>query len=195
MRENFIYARTKNAFLQQLNAGNIIEDAIVFIEDSQEVWTHGMYFGVDLREYYNKEEISNLVAPFALKTSIPTKVSQLTNDKEYATLDDVANAINLTTSRQGFTQVNSLTKVPVNKEIVIALINQSQSFSLASVPGEGSSLHILIKNTGSTNITITIPNSGIYVNTNNSTQLTISAGNWCEINVLSDGGTAYIRGV
>lgn len=44
MLNNFIYAQTKELFLEQLNAGNILDEAIVFIEDSKEIWNHGHYF-------------------------------------------------------------------------------------------------------------------------------------------------------
>ena len=195
MRENFIYARTKNAFRQQLEAGNILEDAIVFIEDTQEVWTHGMYFGVDLRDYYDKDQIDNLIVPMALKSEIPTKISQVENDLEYATLDQVTEAVNLITSMQGINSASSLTNLEITKEIIIVTINSSQSFSLKSIPSTGKDIHILIHNVSSTEVVITIPNSGKYVNVNNSTQLTILPGGWSEINALSDGSVVYVRAV
>ena len=45
MLNNFIYAQTKDLFLEQLGAGNILDEAIVFIEDTKEIWNHGTYFG------------------------------------------------------------------------------------------------------------------------------------------------------
>ena len=44
MLNNFIYAQTKDLFLNALNAGNILDEAIVFIEDTKEIWNHGHYF-------------------------------------------------------------------------------------------------------------------------------------------------------
>lgn len=44
MLNNFIYSKTKDLFLEQLNAGNILDEAIVFIEDTKEIWNHGTYF-------------------------------------------------------------------------------------------------------------------------------------------------------
>ena len=41
---NFIYAKTKAQFLDHLEAGVISSDAIVFIEDSGEIWNHGTFF-------------------------------------------------------------------------------------------------------------------------------------------------------
>lgn len=44
MLSNFIYAKTKALFIKELNANNVPEEAIVFIEDTGEIWNHGMYF-------------------------------------------------------------------------------------------------------------------------------------------------------
>ena len=45
MLNNFIYAKTKDLFLEQLGAGNILDEAIVFIADTKEIWNHGTYYG------------------------------------------------------------------------------------------------------------------------------------------------------
>lgn len=45
MLNNFIYAETKDLFVEQLEAGNVPDDAIVFIEDTKEIWNRGTYFG------------------------------------------------------------------------------------------------------------------------------------------------------
>ena len=44
MLNNFIYAKQKAIFEEKLNAGEILDEAIVFIEDTKEIWTHGTYF-------------------------------------------------------------------------------------------------------------------------------------------------------
>lgn len=44
MLNNFIYAKTKDLFTAQLQAGNVLDEAIVFIEDTKEIWNHGTYF-------------------------------------------------------------------------------------------------------------------------------------------------------
>ena len=55
MLENFIYAKDKYAFKKELEAGNILDEAIVFIEDTKEIWNHGTYFGglIGLATPYN----------------------------------------------------------------------------------------------------------------------------------------------
>ena len=47
MLNNFIYAETKDLFLNELNAGNVLDEAIVFIADTKEIWNHGTYFAGD----------------------------------------------------------------------------------------------------------------------------------------------------
>lgn len=44
MLENFIYAKRKDLFTAELDAGNILNEAVVFIEDTKEIWNHGTYF-------------------------------------------------------------------------------------------------------------------------------------------------------
>lgn len=48
MLEKFIYAKKKSLFKEALNRGEILDDAIVFIKDTKEIWTHGQYFGTDV---------------------------------------------------------------------------------------------------------------------------------------------------
>lgn len=44
MLENFIYAKKKSLFEEALNNGEVLDEAIVFIEDTREIWNHGTYF-------------------------------------------------------------------------------------------------------------------------------------------------------
>lgn len=62
MLNNFIYAQTKDLFLEKLNAGEVLNEAIVFIEDTKEIWNHGTYFA-----------------------TVPVNVSALNNDAGYIT--------------------------------------------------------------------------------------------------------------
>ena len=65
MLENFIYSKTRALFEAQLNAGNVLDEAIVFIEDTKEIWNHGTYFDC------STVDISNL----ATKSEIPTSTT------------------------------------------------------------------------------------------------------------------------
>lgn len=44
MLENFIYSKQKSLFEEALNNGEVLDEAIVFIEDTKEIWNHGTYF-------------------------------------------------------------------------------------------------------------------------------------------------------
>lgn len=58
MLENFIYAKQKSLFEEALNNGEILDEAIVFIEDTKEIWNHGTYFATQL----SIDEIESIVA-------------------------------------------------------------------------------------------------------------------------------------
>lgn len=57
MLNNFIYAKLKSLFEEKLAANEVSQEAIVFIEDTKEIWNHGTYFpsGKSI------EEIENIV--------------------------------------------------------------------------------------------------------------------------------------
>lgn len=57
LQNNFIYAQAKALFQTELDAGNILNTAIVFLADTGEIWTHGKYFATSL----SAEEIENLI--------------------------------------------------------------------------------------------------------------------------------------
>lgn len=67
MLNNFIYAQTKDLFVEALEAGNILDDAIVFIEDTKEIWNHGHYFagdcGYDVNSFTDLQTYVSTLAP------------------------------------------------------------------------------------------------------------------------------------
>lgn len=58
MLENFIYAKEKSLFEEALNNGKVLDEAIVFIEDTKQIWNHGTYFATQL----SINEIENIVS-------------------------------------------------------------------------------------------------------------------------------------
>lgn len=42
--KNFIYIKNKSTFEEILSKKEISDEAVVFIEDVKEIWTHGTYF-------------------------------------------------------------------------------------------------------------------------------------------------------
>ena len=63
MLENFIYAKEKSLFEKALSNGEVLDEAIVFIEDTKEIWNHGTYFDgstfdpSNLENYVTEEEL------------------------------------------------------------------------------------------------------------------------------------------
>lgn len=92
----------------------------------------------------------------------------------------------------GVNTAASIASVAVDKNLVIATISANASFALASVPSSGREVHVIVKNSGSSNITITIPNSGNYINCGADT-INIAASSYGEVNCVSDGSKVYVR--
>ena len=94
----------------------------------------------------------------------------------------------------GNNTVTSATTVPIDKRLVICNLSSNNAFSLASVPEAGKEIHIIIHNTSSKSITISIPSNAPYINLGKDA-LTILAGKYLEINALSDGTNVYLRSI
>ena len=85
MLNNFIYAKTKDLFLQELNAGNILDEAIVFIENTKEIWNRGHYFGTN---EIDPELINNLQVDVTnLKNNVATKQETLVSGTNIKTIN------------------------------------------------------------------------------------------------------------
>lgn len=59
IEDTLIHFKTKTAFNTELEAGNIQQTSIVFIDDSKEIWTHGEFYDgskIDLSSYVKKGE-------------------------------------------------------------------------------------------------------------------------------------------
>lgn len=80
MLGNFIYSKTKDLFEEQLNAGNILDEAVVFIEDTKQIWNHGTYFDCNVASEIF-EEYKN-----STKQSIDGKVDKVSG-KQLSTED------------------------------------------------------------------------------------------------------------
>ena len=88
--------------------------------------------------------------------------------------------------------VTSVANINTDFGIVKATISANASFSLANTMIAGRSIHVLIYNSGSSTITVTLPSAAPYVNLNKDS-ISIPAKKYGEINVISDGTTMYTR--
>ena len=93
----------------------------------------------------------------------------------------------------GHNSLDTTQSLPSTKRLVIVTRNSNDVLTLASnnLP-DGRELHIIVHNNGDADITISMPNSGGFVNVVGDT-LTVSAGGYGEINIISDGVNKYIR--
>lgn len=87
MLNNFIYAETKNLFLEHLNSGNILDEAIVFIADTKEIWNHGTYFAGDCG--FDQNTIDLIQA--AISDIELNKLDKITAEGLYATKAELPN--------------------------------------------------------------------------------------------------------
>ena len=117
-------------------------------------------------------------------TAVKNSISTLSSN--------VADAIAYTSYVQGVNTVTSLTNIPVDKRLVIASISGNGSLTLKTTPSVGREVHVIIKNNSSSDIAVTLPNSGNYVNTLDSV-MTVGANSYGEINFISDGNIIYIK--
>lgn len=62
MLNNFIYAKLKSLFEEKLAANEVPQEAIVFIEDTKEIWNHGTYFATPNGSSISAEDVENIVA-------------------------------------------------------------------------------------------------------------------------------------
>lgn len=150
------------------------------------------------------QKISSLVAsaPEALDT-LKELADALGNDANFATtitnqlaskadVSSVEKAVADATFNTGHNSVTSVTNIPVTKRLVIATISSDSTFSLSSVPKDGQEVHIIVHNTNSNDISITMPSGSGYINMSDDT-LTVAANSYADINVLFDGTNMYIR--
>lgn len=95
----------------------------------------------------------------------------------------------------GFSTVSSITSLPVTYRNIVATISSGATIGVASIPAKGRELHVIIRNSGSSNITVNLPNSGNYICTNEDKYIEIYPGLYGEVHILSNGSKVYVRGV
>lgn len=214
MLNNFIYAKSKAIFEERI--AEVPNEAIVFIEDTKEIWNHGTYFGgneidpelidsleIDVSELKaNKLDKSVAESTYAKKTDIPTNTeytngtgiaissNQISLDTTYKGYCDNANT--LYTFYEGSNSVTTLTNIPVTKRLCFATVSASASLTMNGMIANGREVHIIIKNDSSADITVTMPTSSTYIHLGDSF-FTVPAGGYAELNIISNGSKHYTR--
>ena len=83
MLNNFIYAQSKAMFEERLH--KVPNDAIVFIEDTKEIWNHGHYFAGESIDPYAFAEMQTEVATISAE-----KLDKSEAENTYATKAEIA---------------------------------------------------------------------------------------------------------
>lgn len=140
MLNNFIYAQSKALFEQQIDAGNILDEAIVFIEDTKEIWNHGTYFageGVNVNDFNN----------------LQTEVSQIQTDKQnkWTNTELTGSTVTLSSMSENTFYYNSTA--------ITALTISSFTSS-----GEARGSYKIAVKTSSSGMTISLPSSVYWAN-------------------------------
>lgn len=128
----------------------------------------------------------------AINYNAGTETISFKNSNKEIVAFNVSQAISDATFNNGHNAVSSVAGIPVSKRLVIATINGNGSFTLASTPADGREIHVIVHNTNSSDIEITIPSGSNYVNMSGGT-LTVAGSSYADINVISDGTNMYIR--
>lgn len=128
----------------------------------------------------------------AITINIPTKLSDLAIDSAIISggpsLQDI---IDYYTFEQSSTAVTSVSNIPCGSSVVIVSQGSNGTLSLKDIPTGGIyEYHILIHNTNSNKITITMGNS---LTSTVGSSFVIPGSSWGEANILVVKGTAYVR--
>ena len=126
--------------------------------------------------------------------TISGTVSTLKNEVN-ALSGTVATLKEYTDYHSGYSTVTTLSNLMSPKRLVKANLTSNASLSISgSLIKSGYEQHIIVKNEAATDIIITIPTTGVYINLSEDTK-TLGAGEYAEINILSDGTNYYIRAI
>ena len=111
---------------------------------------------------------------------------------------NAANAVNManvddgySTWADGMNTVTSLSNIPISKHFCKCSVSSSGTLTLSSGLGAGREIQILIHNTGSSNITVTMPTSG-YFNFGQAS-IEVASNSYAEVDIFSDGSLYFIK--
>lgn len=153
MLNNFIYAKRKDLFLEALNAGNILDEAIVFIEDTREIWNHGHYFGPDSERFQELEDdLSDFIEQWNNSPASTISSSDITNWNNKTSNIGTVTGVKIN---------NGYTQSPVNGVVDLGYVNKQLSISTSSSMTLYPNIYYINKNTSLSTLTITLFGGGV----------------------------------
>ena len=156
----------------------------IMLNGDHYIYGIGNYDGTNYSNAKTLQQVINTIQ--GSTTSISSIIENL------ATKNEVDQAISEAEFNNGHNAVSSVTDIPVSKRLAIVTISNNDSFTLASTPADGREIHVIVHNTSSSDIEITMPSSSGYVKMSGDT-LTVAGNSYADINVISDGTNMYIR--
>lgn len=90
----------------------------------------------------------------------------------------------------GSVETSSVSYIDPTSKLVIVRLSGDQSLSVGGSMAPGQEIHLIISGSGN----ITIPNNEEYINMTNDV-ISVSDGDYVEINIISDGTKKYIRSI
>jgi len=89
----------------------------------------------------------------------------------------------------------SLADVQSSMSVVAISVNTSSVCSITGAGNSGKSETIIYTNSGSSDLTVTVPTTNIQTPDGQAIELTCPAEGYCEVSYLNIGGTIYARGL
>ena len=89
----------------------------------------------------------------------------------------------------------ALTNVQASMSVVAISTDTSSSCSITGAGNSGKIETIIYTNSGSSNLTVTVPTTNIQTPDGKAIELTCKAGGYSEVNYINISGTIYARGI
>lgn len=169
------------------HAGLIPTKISVFENDADYITTSNA-------QLYTNQEIAKLVgtAPEKLNTIQELAAAVEDNQDLIDTLNTaIASKADKTELRSGTSNVTTVASLPVSKALVYATISANGTLSLAESLADGDVLHVVIYNSGSSEITVTLNvASGKYLDGISSVK--IASKEYAEVNIIGVTGVGHL---
>ena len=89
----------------------------------------------------------------------------------------------------------ALANVQASMSVVAISVNTSSVCSITGAGNSGKTETIIYTNSGSSDLTVTVPTTNIQTPDGDPIELTCLSGGYCEVNYININGTIYARGI
>ena len=89
----------------------------------------------------------------------------------------------------------ALANVQASMSVVAISVDTSSACGITGAGNTGKTETIIYTNSGSSDLTVTVPTTNIQTPDGQAIELTCQAGGYCEVNYINISGTIYARGI